>query len=407
MARLIAVSIDCRNEAARQTFEEIFSRRRDYLVTKGQGTGAVDMLLLELDELRPQQTFGHIRELLSASPDLEVFLTASRTDPQILLEAFRLGVKEFLPQPLTRQEVEPALARFEERFNGRVSGAEMQSGRVVSVIGARGGVGTSTVATNLATSVQQASQRESAALVDLDLHGGDLGLFLDLHASQGLKHLSKDISRLDETIIRSSLAQHSSGLHLLTSGYEGFDEVAPTTGSTMRVIGLLRSMHRHVFVDCGHVLESAVKEALDCSDQIIVVTTLSLPTIRRTKRLLEALGAGQYPAGKVLVVVNRYVNDQKELLSETEDMLGLRMAGLIPNDYPTASEALDHGKPLTIMASRTTIGQWYLRGTDQLIGDKAAVKGTAVGKEPSKTASFFGRYLPSFGLETKGKPSAV
>src|ERR1041384_349586 len=193
MARLIAVSIDCRNEAARQIFEEIFSQRRDYLVTKRQGTGAGGLLLLELDEVPPQQTFAHIRDLLSASPDLEVFLTASRTDPQILLEAFRLGVKEFLPQPLTRQEVEPALARFEERFNGRVSGAEMQSGRVVSVIGARGGVGTSTVATNLATSVQQARQRETVTLMDLDMHGGDLGLFLDLHPSQGLKHLSKDI----------------------------------------------------------------------------------------------------------------------------------------------------------------------------------------------------------------------
>ena len=121
MARLIAVSIDCRNEAARQTFEEIVSRRRDYLVTKGQGTGAADMLLLELDESRPQQTFAHIRELLSASHNLEVFLTASRTDPQILLEAFRFGVKEFLPQPLTRQDVEPALARFEERFSGRAT----------------------------------------------------------------------------------------------------------------------------------------------------------------------------------------------------------------------------------------------------------------------------------------------
>ena len=64
MARLIAVSIDCRNEAARQTFEEIVSSRRGYLVTKGQGTGAVDMLLLELDEVRPQQTFAHVRELL-------------------------------------------------------------------------------------------------------------------------------------------------------------------------------------------------------------------------------------------------------------------------------------------------------------------------------------------------------
>src|SRR6185295_17293582 len=407
MARLIAVSIDCRNEAARQIFEEIFSQRRDYLVTKGQGTGAVDMLLLELDEVRPQQTFAHIRDLLNASPDLEVFLTASRTDPQVLLEAFRLGVKEFLPQPLTRQEVEPALARFEERFNGRVSGAEMQSGRVVSVIGARGGVGASTVVTNLATSVQQASQRESVVLMDLDMHGGDLGLFLDLHPSQGLKHLSKDISRLDETIVRGSLAQHSSGLHLLASGYEEFDEVEPTTGSTMRVIGLLRSMHRNVFIDCGHVLEPAVKEALDCSDQIIVVTTLSLPTIRRTKRLLAVLGAAHYPVGKVLVVVNRYTNDQKDLSSETEDMLDIRVAGLIPNDYGTASDALDHGKPLTIIASRTTLGQWYLRGTDQLIGEKPAVNGTIPGKEQNKKASFLGRYLPSFRLETKGKPSVV
>src|SRR4029077_15451942 len=180
-----------------------------------------------------------------------------------------------------------------------------------------------------------------------------------------------------------------------------------TTGSTMRVIGLLRSMHRHVFVDCGHGLEPAVKEALDCSDQIIVFTPLSLPTIRRTKRLLEALGAAQYQAGKVLVVVDRYTNDQKDLLSETEDMLGLRMAGLIPNDYGTASEALDHGKPLTIMASRTTLGQWYLRRTDQLIGDKVAVNGTAVGKDPSKKASFFGLSLPSFRSDTKEKPSVV
>ena len=407
MARLITVSIDCRNEAARQNFEEIVSRRRDYLITRGQGTGAADMLLLDLDELRPQQTFAHIRELLSASTDLEVFLTASRTDPQILLEAFRLGVKEFLPQPLTRQEVEPALARFEARFNGRAAGAEMQSGRVVSVIGARGGVGASTVATNLAASVHQTKQRESAVLMDLDLHGGDLGLFLDLHASQGLKQLSKDISRLDETIVLSSLLTHSSKLHLLVSGYEGFDKTDSALGSTMRVIGLLRSIHRHVFIDCGHVLEPAVREALDCSDRIIVVTMLSLPVIRRTKRLLEVLEAARYPAGKVAVAVNRYVKDQKELLSEAEDMLGLRMAGLIPNDYPTASEAIDHGKPLTFMAPKSAIGQWYLRGAEQLIGSQAAIDRMAVGKDPNKKASFFGLSLPSFGSGTKAKPSVV
>ena len=89
------------------------------------------------------------------------------------------------------------------------------------MIGARGGVGASTVATNLATSVQQARQREPVALVDLDMHGGDLGLFLDLHATQGLKHLSKDISRLDETIVRSSLANMRPGSICLRLAMKG------------------------------------------------------------------------------------------------------------------------------------------------------------------------------------------
>ena len=403
MARLMAVSIDCRNEAARQTFEEIVSRRRDYLITKGQGTGAVDMLLLEMDEVRPQQTFTHIRSLLTASPNLEVFLTASRTDPQVLLEAFRLGVKEFLPQPLTRQEVEPALLRFEERFTGRVSGSEMESGRVIAVIGARGGVGSSTVVTNLAVSIQQTKSREPVALMDLDLHGGELGLFLDLRPPQGLKHLAQDISRMDETIVRSSLAKHVSGLHFLASGYEGFDEMAPASGSTMRVIGFLRSIHRHVFVDCGHVLEPAVKEALDCADQIIVLTTLSLPVIRRTKHLMAALRAAHYPPGKVTVVVNRYVNDQKDLLDQTEGMLDIRVGGLIPNDYETAREAIDHGEPLTMIASRTLLGQWYLGGAEHLIGASQHSKTRVAGNLQSKVASIFGRCLSSLKIESRAK----
>ena len=399
MAHLITVSIDCRNEAARKTFEEVVSRRRDYLVTKGQGTGVADILLLEVDEFSPQQTFTHVRELLNGAPFLEIFLTAPRMESQLLLEAFRVGVKEFLPQPITRQEIEPALARFEERHANRAAESSHEAGRVVCIIGARGGVGSSTVTTNLAMSVQQAGTRQSVALVDLDVHGGDLGLFLDLPSSQGMKGLSKDVSRLDEIIVRSALQSHGSGLHLLASGFEGFDEIEHKPGSTMRVIGLLRSMHQHVFVDCGHVLEAAVREALDCADQVIVVTTLSLPAIRRTKRLLDVLRAAQYPAGKIGVVVNRYMKEQKDLLAEAEALLGMPMAGLIPNDYGTASEAINHGKPLTVMASRTSIGQWYLRGAFPLLSDKPAGANVAAGSE--KKTSFLGRCFSNFRSEAR------
>jgi pilus assembly protein CpaE len=381
MARLIAVSIDCRNEAVRQTFEEIVSRRRDYLITRGKGTGTADMVLLDLDESRPQQTFAKIRELLNAAPELEVFLTAPRTDPHMLLEAFRIGVKEFLSQPLTRQEVEPALARFEERFNGRAPGAGEQQGRVVCIIGARGGMGTSTVAVNLAAAVQQNMQRESAALMDLNLHGGELGLFLDLHASEGLKQLSTDISRLDETIVLSSLAKHGSKLNL-------------------------RSMHRHVIIDCGHVLEPPVREALDCSDRIIIVTVLSLPAVRRVQRLLQMLRAARYPEGKVAVIVNRYEKNQQELLRETEDMLRIRIEGLIPNDFPTASEAIEHGKPVVVQAPKTAIAQWFAQEAGRLIGDPEAADHGKV-KSAGKKVSLFGLSIPTFGASIKENRSGA
>ncbi|MDH5194453.1 MAG: P-loop NTPase [Nitrospira sp.] len=406
MARLIAVSIDCRSEEVRRAFHDLVSRRRHYLIAKGQGTGAVDMLLLELDEFRPQHTFDRVRQLLSAAPDLEIFLTASRMDPQLLLEAFRVGVKEFLPQPLTKQDVEPALARFEERFSGKAAGLEMQAGRVTAVLGVRGGVGASTVATNVAISVQQSQPQTPVALIDLDLHGGDLGLFLDVPALQGLTHLTKDISRLDETILRSTLVRHSSGLQFLPSGCDAYDDFTFESGSMMRVMSLLRSIHRHVIVDCGHVLEPSVKEVLDGADQVILVTTLSLPVIRKTKRLLETLQAAHYPASKIALVVNRFEKDQKDLVAEAETLLGVHMAGLIPNDYESASEAMNHGKPLTVMASKTPLAQWYLRGVGQLIGDP--IEGAAATqKRQGSDKSFLGRCFSSIRMEVGGKPSAV
>ncbi len=406
MARLIAVSIDCRNEEVRRTFEDIASRRLHYLIAKGQGTGTADMLLLELDEFRPQHTFDRVRQLLITAPDLEIFLTASRMEPQLLLEAFRVGVKEFLPQPLTRQDVEPALARFEERFAGRTSGLEMQAGKVIAVLGVRGGVGASTVATNLAVSVQQIQHHEPVALVDLDIHGGDLGLFLDVPVSQGLTHLTKDISRLDETILRSTLVRHPSGLHFLASGCNAYDDFMFEPGNMMRVMSLLRSFHRHMFIDCGHVLNPSVREVLDSADQIILVTTLSLPVIRRTKRLLEVLFAAHYPSSKLALVVNRYEKDQKDLVAETETLFGIHMARLIPNDYETANEAIHHGKPLTIMASKTPIAQWYLREAEHLIGEHAgSVVDSSRGQ--GKSLSFLGRCFSNIGMDVGRKPSVV
>jgi pilus assembly protein CpaE len=202
------------------------------------------------------------------------------------------------------------------------------------------------------------------------------------------------------------MVRHPSGLRFLASGYDAYDDFTFEAGSMMRMTSLLRSIHRLVFIDCGHILNPSVKEVLDSADQTILVTTLSLPAIRRTKRLLEIWFAGHYPPAKLALVVNRYEKDQKDLVAETEALLGMPIAGLIPNDYQSASEAINHGKPLTVMASRTPIGQWYLREVGQLIGEQAEGSG-ASSKGPAKGRSFLGRCFSSIGMEVGRKPSAV
>ncbi|MGH7258056.1 MAG: AAA family ATPase [Nitrospiraceae bacterium] len=402
MARFLTVSLECKSDTVRVAFVEILTARRGIILSQTKGQGSADMVVIELDEGSPQRTFTAIRSTLSAAAQTEIFLTASRTDPQVILEAFRIGVKEFIPQPLNRQEVETALTRFEERAKAKILTNEKKAGVVVSMLGAKGGIGTSTVATNLAISLRQIAQHKSVALVDLNRHDSDLPLFLDLPAPRGLRDLSDDISRLDETILQSVLAKHESGIDLLPSGYDGMDGIEPVPGCVLRTLDLMRSLYDYVLVDCGHILENGTREALDYSSSVMVVMTLNLPTIRRTKRLLELLRAAHYGSDKILLVVNRHSKEDEEILRHTEESLEHKIAGLIPNGYATVNQAISNGKSLKAVAPKAAVTQWYLQQASVLAArhNQGAHHSEA---EPEKKSSFFARYLPSFGFDAKAK----
>ena len=354
MSRLITVAIECKTDSVRQAFEETFSRKPGYIVSQAQQAGAADILILEVDEANAQRTFSSIRSTVSAASQTEIFLTAGRADTQIMLEAFRRGVKEFIPLPINPQEMEAALGRFEERLCARVPTRERKAGKVVSIIGAKGGVGTSTVATNLAAGAKYVVPSKSVALMDLNLQNSDLTLFLDLPASGGLRDLSQDLSRLDETILHSVLMKHKSGIDLLPSGYDGLNGLTPVSRCVTHTLDLMQSSYDSIFIDCGHVLETS-KEALDFSSTIVLVTTLNVPAVRRTKQLLDVFRDAHYESNKIMLVVNRYSTRDEELLRHTEETLRLKADGLIPNDYASTNRAINDGQPLTGVAPRAAL----------------------------------------------------
>jgi pilus assembly protein CpaE len=402
MSRLITVFIECKTDAVRHAFQETFVRKPGYIVTQAKQAGAADVLILELDESNPQRTFSSIRSTVCAASQTEIFLTAGRTDTQIMLEAFRLGIKEFIPQPINVQEMEAALGRFEERLSARVPTRERKAGKVVSIIGAKGGVGTSTVATNLSVSTRHVSSTKSAALMDLNLQNSDLTLFLDLRSSGGLRDLSQDLSRLDETILNSVIMKHKSGIDLLPSGYDGLDSMIPPSGCVTHTLDLMQSLYDLVFVDCGHTLDTT-KEALDFSSTIILVMTLNVPAVRRTKQLLDAFRDAHYGSNKIMLVVNRYSARDEELLRHTEETLKHKVNGLIPNDYASTNRAINDGQPLTVVAPRAAITQWYLREGAAFGGNDQEDYHEVTDQKNTKRGSFFTRYLPGLGLDAKAK----
>lgn len=355
----ISVALDIKNESLRGEFEQIIAAQREFRFTKHDPHRAADLLILELDKDRGK-TFARVQAIMAASPSTEIFLTSAQTDPEVLLEALRTGVKEFIPQPIQRAELEEALLRVKGRQRERKP-ALVKHGKLITVIGSKGGVGTTTIAVNLAASLRQASPDRSVVLVDLNPQFGDAALFLDMEPAHTMGDIAKNIARLDETFLMSILSKHASGLYLLPA-VEAVDEIGLLTPDTVeKTLHLLQTMFDFVIIDSGDSLADMTLATLNMSPTVFLVCTLTLPVLRNTKRLLNILSHLHYPTEHISIIVNRYEKRTEVSLKDMEDVLERKASWLIPNDYFTTMNAINNGQPLSIIANRSDVTKSFTK----------------------------------------------
>lgn len=405
MSGFVTVWLECRSDSARRTFEEMLASHRAFLIKQTGGPATVDVVCVELDEINPERTLTSMKGLLGKNPALEIFLTAGSTDSQVMLEAFRIGIKEFLPQPINRKEFDAALGRLKERLKSKEGRSSTKGGKIVAFLGAKGGIGTSTLAVNLAMSLRQLNQGKQVALVDLNLDDSDLPLFLDLQPGKGFRDLARDLSRMDATFVQSLISKHESDLHLLQSGFIGTEGATGESipgGAALHTLDVMRSMYDHVFVDCGHTLNPETRESLDFASMVVLVTTLSLPSIRRAKQFLQVMRDAGFDRDKVTIVVNRYQSSDAELLQHAEGLFEQKVAWLVPNDYQMASSSLNKGVPLTVHAPRAALTQWYVTQAAILAGESPMnVVGAEVASEQKN--SLLSRYWGGLTFSPKAR----
>jgi pilus assembly protein CpaE len=359
MSFLIKLSLN--TAAIAQTIAQAVRGASEFEIARDDHAGGKpDLLILELG-IDPAGDLEAVQAALAAGEVGEVFLTSGKIDPAILMQAMRLGVKEFLPQPLDAEEIGRALERFKKRKAEEGAARFRKSGQVLTVFGSKGGVGTTTVAVNLAVSLAQGPRKHTVALLDMNTLFGEIPLFLEMAPKFNWSEITKNIDRLDGTFLQNILTRHRSGLQVLPSPAYLNGHVRPTPEIMKRLLGLMRSLFDFVVIDAGQSTDDTSLKVMEISDTLLLVTILSLPCLANTNKLLRSLTElGYVTRERIKVVLNRYMKKSEIAIDDAEAGIGQDLHWVIPNDYTTTMQAINGGKPLFYIAPKSPITKSFL-----------------------------------------------
>jgi pilus assembly protein CpaE len=343
-----------------------------------------NLLILEVGS-DPERNFRRISQARASGEAEEIFLTARQPDPDVLIHALRAGVGEFFPQPLKREVVVEALLRVSRNRHGAKEAEERaEKGAVFTVFGAKGGVGTTTIAVNLATGLARLDDNYSVALIDMNILSGEIPLFLNMKSTFNWAEVARNISRLDATYLMSLLQRHASGVHVLPAPVRLTDEIGAAP-EIEKVLELMHSMFDFLVIDCGQSMGSISRYPIEISDKALLVAIPSLPAVIRLKRLIEAFHDLGYPPEDIITVLNRY--NQKSIISPAEvwETIKNDIRWNIPNDYRNTMRAINSGEPLTATAPNA-------EATKKILELAASLSGKKHGANKGKRA-FLGMFL--------------
>lgn len=337
------------------------------------------VVLLEVQSIA--QGVRDISAILAACPQTMIMVTASEKQPDWILTLIRAGACEYLTTPLDRAELEGALERaariIEQKQGGVVAG-----GKVISVYNPSGGVGTTTIAVNLAAVLT--ARGDKAALIDLNPFSSDVASLLDLTSVYTLSNIAASGSQVDASFLMSILTQHSSGIQVLCGPEEvgTTAEMAPDRIRTL--LSLMQSLFSFTLIDVAGTLTDQTHETFESSDMILFPLTLTLPALNNARRYLAALDFRGFGSDRVKVIVNRYLPKDDIKVADAEKILKVKVFHSIPNSFAETDESIYKGIPLVIGYPRSPITKALNELTDMVVTELTGVPTLATAPGQSK-----------------------
>ena len=325
------------------------------LATYSRSASAPQVLVLDV------RGHDHLPAALAAfrreHPDAGAVLVLSSLDPRIMLEGMRAGVSECVAEPVTAKALDEAVRRV------LTSATPEPTGQVIAFVGAKGGVGTSTLAVNTAAGLARLS-RNPVLLTDLHIGHGDDAVFLGVEPRFTVLDAFENIQRIDESFFAGLVEKTDAGVHLLAAP----NRPRPGAVDTRRTRALIEAAAQHYRLAVLDVPRSdmTILDSLDATTSIVIVTTQEIASLRSAARMAEMLRQRYSPA-RTKVVINRFHKDAVIAHEDVERVIGGEVKYMLPSDYKVALEALNNGRPV-VLDKESRLGTAFLGFARDLAG---------------------------------------
>ena len=298
-----------------------------------------DVVLVDIPADNAQFALRAIELLHQEVSESAIFAIGNLHQPQVIVNAMRAGAREFIERPTTTTDLLEAFVRVTTAQ--RRSRQEGLRGKVYSVVNAKGGNGATTVAVNLALALQSAYGQ--TALVDL-APLGHAALHMNLKPAFTVADATRNLHRMDGSLLESFMTRHSGGLQLL-AGANMPAAMDPSTADFVRLFDMLVSHYRYVVVDSSSRFDSATRLIASLSENVLLVACSDVASLWSAARVQQYLGETG-SRERVRLVLNRFRKVPGFSEDDAEAAVGAKVLWRVPNQYFAISSAIDRGTPV-------------------------------------------------------------
>ncbi len=282
-----------------------------------------------------------ISDISAACPECKIIAVSDSPSVDLIVKVMRSGAKDFISAPVIKSELFDILDKIYNQFKTG-SGFETKS-RVITVFSNKGGIGKTSIASNLALELAKIT-KENVALVDLNFQFGDITTFLDLKPSFNISYVLENLTRINSEFLLNTLEKYKNTSLYILADPPCFKQAENVTKAQIaKLMELLKNTFSYIVIDAESGFEGKTITALDNSDLIFLVTVASLPALRNCQRILDLFQKLGYDNDKTQIVINRYMENDEITVEDVEKVLDKEVYWKIPNNYFTLMAAINKG----------------------------------------------------------------